>query len=187
MIKRRKTKKVRIGNVEIGGGAPVSIQSMTKTETKAVDSTLNDIRKLKKAGCDIVRVAVSGKDVIPSLKRIIERSEAPVVADIHFLPQLALEAIEAGSAAIRLNPGNIKRTEDIKIFSRLPYDFSNALYLPCNSLRKSPSYSCQQIRTKGIYIENPVLNSQFFHYMCGAAGIHPPPITRPKANDIMAN
>ena len=114
MIKRRKTRKVKIGNVEIGGDAPISIQSMTKTDTRAVDSTLNEIRKLKKAGCEIVRVAIRDKDAVASLKRIVERSELPIVADIHFLPQLALDSIQAGSSGIRLNPGNIKRNQDIE-------------------------------------------------------------------------
>ena len=113
MNKRRKTRKIRIGNVQIGGDAPISIQSMTKTDTRAVDSTLNEIRKLKKGGCEIVRVAVRDKDSVDSLERIVERSDLPIVADIHFSPQLALDAIEAGSSAIRLNPGNIKKKEDI--------------------------------------------------------------------------
>jgi len=114
MIKRRKTRKVRIGTVAVGGDAPISVQSMTKTDTRAVDSTLGEIRKLRKAECEIVRVAVRDKDSVAALRRITERAEIPVVADIHFLPQLALGAIEAGASAIRLNPGNIKRKEDIK-------------------------------------------------------------------------
>ena len=114
MIKRRKTRKVKIGNVEMGGDAPISVQSMIKTDTRAVDTTLNEIRKLKKAGCEIVRVAVRDKDSIEPLRRIAERSDIPIVADIHFLPRLALDAIDAGSSAIRLNPGNIKRKEDVK-------------------------------------------------------------------------
>jgi len=112
-MKRRKTRKIKIGTVAIGGDAPISIQSMTKTDTKAADSTINEIRKLKKAGCEIIRVAVKDKDSIVSFKRIVARAGIPVVADIHFLPQLALGAIEAGCAALRLNPGNIKRKEDI--------------------------------------------------------------------------
>ena len=118
MLKRRKTRKVKIGNVEIGGDAPISIQSMTKSDTRAVDSTINEIRKLKKAGCEIVRIAVRDKDAVTSLKRIIKNSELPVVADIHFLPQLALDSIEAGVSAIRLNPGNIKRNQDIETILR---------------------------------------------------------------------
>ncbi len=133
MIKRRKTRKVRIGNVQIGGGAPISIQSMTKTDTKAVDSTLNEIRKLKKAGCDIVRIAVGDKGAVPSLKRIIEGSDIPVVADIHFLPQLALGAIEAGSAAIRLNPGNIKKAEDINKIIKCAKEKSIPIRIGVNS------------------------------------------------------
>jgi (E)-4-hydroxy-3-methylbut-2-enyl-diphosphate synthase len=114
MKKRRKTRKVKIGNVGIGGGAPISIQSMIKTSTKAVDSTLNEIRKLKKAGCEIVRVAVRDNSDAAALKRIVERAELPIVADIHFIPTLALKSIEAGVSAIRLNPGNIKRKKDIE-------------------------------------------------------------------------
>jgi len=114
MMKRRKTRKVKIGNIKVGGGAPISIQSMTKTDTRAVDSTLNEVRKLKKAGCEIVRIAVRDKEAVSALKRIVGRSELPIVADIHFLPQLALDSIDAGVSAIRLNPGNIKAQKDIE-------------------------------------------------------------------------
>jgi len=114
MTKRRKTRKVRIGNVEIGGNAPISIQSMTKTDTKDIAATLREIAELKKAGCEIARIAVKDRDSINPLKKIIEKARMPIEADIHFIPQLALDAIDAGAAAIRLNPGNIKRQEDIK-------------------------------------------------------------------------
>lgn len=114
MIKRRKTRKVRIGKIEIGGDAPISIQSMTKTDTKDVAATLREIDILKKAGCEIVRIAVKDGDSVKPLKMIIEKVRMPIEADIHFIPQLALDAINAGVAAIRLNPGNIKRQEDIK-------------------------------------------------------------------------
>ena len=114
MIKRRKTRKVKIGNVEIGGNAPISIQSMTKTDTKDVAATLREIEELKKAGCEVVRIAVRDRDSAASLKKIIEKAKVPIEADIHFIPQLALDAIDAGAAAIRLNPGNIKKGEDIK-------------------------------------------------------------------------
>ena len=114
MIKRRKTRKVKIGNVKIGDNAPISIQSMTKTDTRNVNSTLNEIKKLKKAGCDIVRLAIRDKDSVVALKRIIERSDLPIVADIHFIPKLAMDSIEAGVSAIRLNPGNIGRKNDIE-------------------------------------------------------------------------
>jgi len=114
MKRRRKTRKVRIGNIEVGGSAPISVQSMTKSDIRAVQSTLNEIRKLKRAGCEIVRVAVKDRDSVDAFRRVAEKSELPVVADIHFIPRLALETIEAGASAVRLNPGNIKKAEDLK-------------------------------------------------------------------------
>lgn len=114
MIKRRKTRKVRIGNVDIGGNAPVSIQSMTKTDTRNVKITLFEICALKRAGCEIVRIAVKDKGCIESLRKIVHKSILPIEADIHFIPQLALDAIDAGVDAIRLNPGNIKKEKDIR-------------------------------------------------------------------------
>ncbi len=115
MIKRRKTRKVKIGNVEIGGNAPISIQSMTKTDTKDVAATLTEISRLKKAGCEIVRIAIKDKNCVEPLKKIVEKAKIPIEADIHFMPQLALDAIGAGVDAIRLNPGNIKKEEDIRL------------------------------------------------------------------------
>ncbi|MDD5680340.1 MAG: flavodoxin-dependent (E)-4-hydroxy-3-methylbut-2-enyl-diphosphate synthase [Candidatus Omnitrophica bacterium] len=117
-MRRRKTRKVKIGNVEIGGNAPVSIQSMTKTDTKDVAAVLREIDGLKKAGCEIVRIAVKDASSVNPFKKIIEKARMPVEADIHFIPQLALDAIDAGAAAIRLNPGNIKRPEDIRAIIR---------------------------------------------------------------------
>ncbi len=114
MLKRRKTRKVKIGNVEIGGGAPISIQSMTKTDTKDIRATLAEIDSLKKTGCEIVRIAVKDAASIKPLKKIVEKSKLPIEADIHFIPQVALDAIGAGVAAIRLNPGNINKESDIK-------------------------------------------------------------------------
>ncbi len=113
MKRRRKTRRVRIGGVEVGGNAPVSIQSMVKTDITRVETALNEIRKLAKTGCDIVRVAVKDLDSVSALKRLVDRSRIPIVADIHFLPKLAIGAIEAGAAAIRLNPGNIRRRSDL--------------------------------------------------------------------------
>ncbi|MBN1871199.1 MAG: flavodoxin-dependent (E)-4-hydroxy-3-methylbut-2-enyl-diphosphate synthase [Candidatus Omnitrophica bacterium] len=113
-MKRRKTRQVKIGDIYVGGDAPISIQSMTKTDTCHVDSTLNEIRKLKKSGCEIVRIAVKDNKANEALRRIIQRSELPVVADIHFNPGLAIDAIDAGVQALRLNPGNINKKDDIK-------------------------------------------------------------------------
>jgi len=113
MLKRRKTKTVDIGGVRIGSAAPVAIQSMTKVLTTDISGCLREIRKLAKAGCRLVRIAVPTRADTVALATIIEKSTLPVIADIHFSPARAVEAIEAGAAKIRLNPGNIKKTKDI--------------------------------------------------------------------------
>lgn len=105
--KRRKSKKIFIGAVPIGGDAPIVIQSMTTTDTRDVSATLNQIRALADAGCDIVRVAVPDKEAASKLSEIKSKSPLPLVADIHFDWRLALEAIKQGIDALRLNPGNI--------------------------------------------------------------------------------
>lgn len=114
MIKRKKTRQIKVGNVLVGGGAPIAIQSMTNTSTMDVTKTLNQIKSLKKAGCEIVRLAILNEKEIPSLKKICEKSVLPIVADIHFHYKLALAAIEAGVDKVRLNPGNIYKKREIK-------------------------------------------------------------------------
>lgn len=104
---RRITRSVMIGNVAIGGEAPVVIQSMTNTDTRDADTTLRQIRKLAEAGCQIVRLAVPDDAAAQALTRIIPRSPLPVIADIHFDYRLALQAVENGVHGLRLNPGNI--------------------------------------------------------------------------------
>ncbi|MGB2981373.1 MAG: flavodoxin-dependent (E)-4-hydroxy-3-methylbut-2-enyl-diphosphate synthase [Candidatus Zixiibacteriota bacterium] len=107
MIKRKKTKKVWVGEVPVGGGAPVSVQSMTKTDTRDVSSTIRQIRKLEKAGCEIIRVAVPDMKAVSGLPKIKKAIKIPLVADIHFDYRLALKAIDAGVDKLRINPGNI--------------------------------------------------------------------------------
>lgn len=107
-------KEIFIGNVGIGGNHPVSIQSMTSTDTKDVTATLNQIQALNDAGCQIVRAAVPDRESVRSLASIIKQSPLPVVADIHFDSQLALGAIDAGAHGIRINPGNIGSKEKVK-------------------------------------------------------------------------
>ncbi len=108
MIPRRKTRQVLVGGVAIGGEAPVVIQSMTSTHTHDVDATVRQIRRLAEAGCDIVRVAVPDKRDTEALPAVLNQSPVPIVADVHFHYERALEAVEAGAHKIRLNPGNIK-------------------------------------------------------------------------------
>jgi len=106
-MKRRKTKRVWVGKTPLGGGAPISVQSMTKTDTRDVSATLKQIRKLKRAGCEIVRVAVPDREAALALSSIKRETEIPLVADIHFDYRLALKAMEAGVDKLRINPGNI--------------------------------------------------------------------------------
>jgi len=107
-VKRRKTRKIRAGSVYMGGNAPVSIQSMAKTDTRDVVSTVAEIRKMIQAGCEIVRVAVKDEDAALSLADIKKGIKIPLVADIHFSPKLAILAIESGVDKIRINPGNMR-------------------------------------------------------------------------------
>ncbi len=109
---RRKSRQVLVGNVPVGGGAPVSVQSMTTTVTADIDSTLQQIAALTAAGCQIVRVAVPSADDADALRLIARRSQIPVIADIHFQPRYVFAAIDAGCAAVRVNPGNIKAFDD---------------------------------------------------------------------------
>lgn len=114
MIKRRKTKELTIGNVKIGGDAPISVQSMCNTDTRDVKATLEQIKKLEDAGCEIIRLAVLNKDAAEAIKEIVKKSNIPVVSDIHFDYRLAIQCINNGVAALRLNPGNIGRRENVE-------------------------------------------------------------------------
>lgn len=107
MIKRRKTKKIWVGNVPIGGCAPISVQSMTKTDTRDVTATVKQIKRLEDVGCEIIRVAVPDMQAALALPKIKKGIRIPLVADIHFDYKLALKAIELGVDKLRINPGNI--------------------------------------------------------------------------------
>jgi (E)-4-hydroxy-3-methylbut-2-enyl-diphosphate synthase len=107
LFPRRKTRQVWIGKVPVGGGAPISVQSMTKTDTRNVRATLAQIGRLERAGCEIVRLAVPDAEAAEALGTIRKRSRLPIVADIHFDHRLALKSIDAGVDGLRINPGNI--------------------------------------------------------------------------------
>ncbi|MBQ8025038.1 MAG: flavodoxin-dependent (E)-4-hydroxy-3-methylbut-2-enyl-diphosphate synthase [Oscillospiraceae bacterium] len=107
-------KQIRVGDVLIGGGAPVSVQSMTNTKTENVEATVAQIRRLEKAGCDIVRLAVPTMEAAAALERIRQQVSIPLVADIHFDYRLAIAAAEAGADKIRINPGNIGGADRVK-------------------------------------------------------------------------
>ena len=109
---RRPTRKIKVGTVDVGGDAPISVQSMTTTLTSDVNSTLQQIAELTAAGCDIVRVACPSQDDADALPDIARKSQIPVIADIHFQPKYVFAAIDAGCAAVRVNPGNIRKFDD---------------------------------------------------------------------------
>lgn len=114
MINRRKSKQISIGDVKIGGDAPISVQSMCNTDTRDVEATLRQIEELSEAGCELVRLAVLNKDAAAAIKDLVKSSPLPLIADIHFDYRLAIECINNGISALRLNPGNIGNLENIK-------------------------------------------------------------------------
>ncbi|MET8155275.1 flavodoxin-dependent (E)-4-hydroxy-3-methylbut-2-enyl-diphosphate synthase [Sphaerisporangium sp. NPDC005289] len=112
IAERRVSRQIMVGSVPVGGGAPVTVQSMTTTLTADVNATLQQIAELTASGCQIVRVAVPSQDDADALPAIARKSQIPVIADIHFQPKYVFAAIEAGCAAVRVNPGNIKKFDD---------------------------------------------------------------------------
>ena len=109
---RRKTRQIMVGKVPVGSESPISVQSMTTTQTTDINGTLQQIAELTATGCDIVRVAVPTSDDAKALRVIAKRSQLPVIADIHFQPKYVFQAIEAGCGAVRVNPGNIRKFDD---------------------------------------------------------------------------
>jgi (E)-4-hydroxy-3-methylbut-2-enyl-diphosphate synthase len=131
---RRKTRKIKVGKVEVGGDAPVSVQSMTTTPTTDINATLQQIAELTTAGCDIVRVAVPTSDDAEALPIIAKKSQIPVIADIHFQPKYVFQAIDAGCAAVRVNPGNIRKFDDqVKEIARAAKDAGVSLRIGVNA------------------------------------------------------
>lgn len=113
MSERRVTRRVDVGGVAVGNGAPIPVQSMTNTDTRDSDATLAQIARLTEAGCEIIRVAIPHADALDGFQRICAASPLPVVADIHFDHRLAIEAARLGAAKLRINPGNIGATERV--------------------------------------------------------------------------
>jgi len=113
-ISRRKSRKIRVGSVQVGGDAPISVQSMTNTVTADARATIDQVRALEEAGADIVRVSCPDEDSTRALKAIVKAANLPIVADIHFHYRRAIEAAEAGAACLRINPGNIGSAQRVK-------------------------------------------------------------------------
>ncbi|MBF0545411.1 MAG: flavodoxin-dependent (E)-4-hydroxy-3-methylbut-2-enyl-diphosphate synthase [Candidatus Riflebacteria bacterium] len=121
-IKRRQSRQVQIGEVPVGGDAPITVQSMTKTDTRDIKATLSEIQRLAISGCEILRLAVLDSNAAEALREIVKGSEIPVIADIHFDHTLALSAISAGVHALRINPGNLRSQEKVREVARAARD-----------------------------------------------------------------
>ena len=131
---RRTSRKIRVGRVEVGGDAPVSVQSMTTTPTTDINATLQQIAELTASGCDIVRVACPSQDDADALPAIARKSQIPVIADIHFQPKYVYAAIDAGCAAVRVNPGNIRQFDDqVKQIARAAKDAGVSIRIGVNA------------------------------------------------------
>ena len=132
-IKRKKTKKIKVGNIEVGGNAPISVQSMTNTLTTDVKATVKQINELAEAGADIVRVSCPDKESSLSLKKILNQVKIPIVADIHFHYKRAIEAAESGAHCLRINPGNIGSKEKIREVLKAAKDYGCSIRIGVNA------------------------------------------------------
>jgi len=131
---RRKSRKIKVGTIDVGGDAPVSVQSMCTTPTTDVNATLQQIAELTATGCDIVRVACPTQDDADALAEIAQHSQIPVIADIHFQPKYVFAAIDAGCAAVRVNPGNIRKFDDqVKQIAKEAKDHGVSLRIGVNA------------------------------------------------------
>ncbi|MFC9844508.1 flavodoxin-dependent (E)-4-hydroxy-3-methylbut-2-enyl-diphosphate synthase [Streptomyces sp. NPDC060223] len=134
LAERRKTRQIMVGTVPVGGDAPVSVQSMTTTRTSDIGATLQQIAELTASGCQIVRVACPTQDDADALAVIARKSQIPVIADIHFQPKYVFAAIDAGCAAVRVNPGNIKQFDDqVKEIARAAKDTGTPIRIGVNA------------------------------------------------------
>ncbi|MEV5614125.1 flavodoxin-dependent (E)-4-hydroxy-3-methylbut-2-enyl-diphosphate synthase [Streptomyces sp. NPDC052225] len=134
LAERRKSRQIQVGTVAVGGDAPVSVQSMTTTRTSDIGATLQQIAELTASGCQIVRVACPTQDDADALPIIAKKSQIPVIADIHFQPKYVFAAIEAGCAAVRVNPGNIKQFDDkVKEIAQAANDHGTPIRIGVNA------------------------------------------------------
>ncbi len=131
--KRRKSKKVMVGDVGIGGDSPISVQSMTNTKTYDIESTVKQIHALEDAGCDIIRVAVPDKESADAISNIKKQTHIPLVADIHFDYRLAIESIKQGVDALRINPGNIGDTDRVRKIVKMAKSYQTPIRIGVNS------------------------------------------------------
>src|SRR6201996_2149555 len=132
-IQRRKSRQIMVGNVPIGGGAPIAVQSMTNTLTSDAKATIEQIRQMEEAGADLVRVSCPDEESTAALKEIVQAAKVPVVADIHFHYKRGIEAAKAGAACLRINPGNIGSEERVKEVVQAAKDYGCAMRIGVNA------------------------------------------------------
>ena len=132
-FERRKTRPVKIGDVSIGGGAPIVVQSMTKTHTRDIEGTIDQIKRLESAGCEVIRLAVPDRESVEALGKIKKKVAIPLVADIHFDHKLALASLDKGVDALRINPGNIGPKERVREVVQAAKDHAVPIRIGVNS------------------------------------------------------
>ncbi len=133
IINRRRTRKIKVGKVFIGGDSPISVQSMTNTITSDETSTINQVNQLKEVGADLVRISCPDQDSTKALKNIIKKTDIPIIADIHFHYKRAIEAAKSGADCLRINPGNIGSNERVKEVIKAAKDYNCAIRIGVNA------------------------------------------------------
>ena len=132
-ILRRKSRKIRVGNVEVGGDAPISVQTMTNTLTSDARATIAQVKRIEDAGADIVRISCPDEESTAALKTIVKATRIPIVADIHFHYKRAIEAAQAGAACLRVNPGNIGSDARVKEVIKAAKDHGCSIRIGVNA------------------------------------------------------
>ncbi len=164
MFERRNTKQISVGKVLVGGGAPITVQSMTTTKTADVEGTLQQIYALAAAGCDIVRCTCNEQEAAEGLAQIVPRSPIPIIADIHHQYKMALAAMEAGVHGLRLNPGNIRKPEHIKAVASEARDRNLAIRIGVNGGSLDPAlYEKYGGLTAAAMVESAMQEIAYFH------------------------
>jgi (E)-4-hydroxy-3-methylbut-2-enyl-diphosphate synthase len=168
-IERRKTRQIRVGNVLVGGDAPISVQSMTNTLTSDANATLNQIRAMEEAGADIVRVSCPDVESTQALKTIVQQANVPIVADIHFHYKRAIEAAEAGAACLRINPGNIGSPARVKEVVQAAKDHGCSMRIGVNAgslekdLMEKYGEPCPEAMVESALFHANILRDHDFH------------------------
>jgi (E)-4-hydroxy-3-methylbut-2-enyl-diphosphate synthase len=161
MLTRRETKKIRIGDIYIGGDSKITIQSMTNTDTRDIPTTVEQIKRLEEVGCDIIRLAVVDREAAIALKSIKKAINIPIIADIHFDYRLAIESIENGADKIRINPGNIGSNDRVKsvIDKAKEYDIPIRIGINSGSLEKDILNKYKKVTAEGL-VESALKNAE---------------------------